>query len=87
MSERTKPIFYPAAVVVIAVLGQYAVKAPQLKPLNKAVKQLLCKFSASRVSHVPRADNASADLLANAALDARGDIPELFIAAAAKASQ
>lgn len=58
-------------------------KAKQLKPLYQEVQELSESFSSFRVQHVPRADNASADLLANAALDGRDDIPSLFVAAVA----
>ena len=64
-----------------AVGGQYAVKAKTLKPLFKDVLELSKAFSSIRFQHVPRQDNASADLLANAALDKRDDVPDLYIAA------
>ncbi len=64
--------------------GQYAVKAKNLKPLYQSVMKLSNGFSSIRFRHVPREDNASADLLANAALDAREDIPASFIAASGR---
>jgi hypothetical protein len=41
-----------------------------LTPLARRAQQILSEFSEVRVEHVPRALNASADRLANEAIDA-----------------
>ena len=55
--------------LVRQVSGEYRVKAAHLKPLRRKVAELLAGFESAGVAHVPRADNARADALANAALD------------------
>jgi ribonuclease HI len=56
--------------VVRQLLGIYRVKNPGLAPLYAAVRQMAPRFESFRIEHVPRRDNARADALANAALDA-----------------
>lgn len=50
--------------------GQYKVKHAGLKPLHAEALQALGGFDRWRVRTVPRAQNAAADALVNAALDA-----------------
>jgi ribonuclease HI len=50
--------------------GQYKVKHAGLKPLYAEALQALAEFDRWRVRTVPRAQNAAADALVNAALDA-----------------
>ncbi|MFL5910426.1 MAG: ribonuclease HI family protein [Gaiellaceae bacterium] len=50
--------------------GQYKVKHAGLKPLHAQALQALAGFARWRVRTVPRAQNAAADALVNAALDA-----------------
>ncbi|HEX4806919.1 MAG TPA: reverse transcriptase-like protein, partial [Conexibacter sp.] len=52
------------------VNGQYKVKHAGLKPLHAEALQALARFARWRVRSVPRAQNAAADALVNAALDA-----------------
>ncbi len=52
------------------VNGQYKVKHAGLKPLHADALQALDGFERWRVRTVPRAQNAAADALVNAALDA-----------------
>jgi ribonuclease HI len=52
------------------VNGQYKVKHAGLKPLHAEALRALGGFAAWRVRTVPRAQNAAADALVNAALDA-----------------
>ncbi len=56
--------------VVRQMLGIYRVKNPHLAPLFATVRALASRFATFRIEHVPRRDNARADGLANAALDA-----------------
>jgi ribonuclease HI len=52
------------------VNGQYKVKHAGLKPLHAEALRALAGFARWRVCTVPRAQNADADALVNAALDA-----------------
>ncbi len=49
--------------------GQYKVKHPDMKPLHAQAKAALEGFGKWSIRSVPRAQNASADALVNAALD------------------
>jgi ribonuclease HI len=49
--------------------GRYKVKAPHLLPLYQEAKSLLARFASARLTHIPRAQNALADALANQAMD------------------
>ena len=55
--------------VVRQVRGEYKVRHPGLKPLFARVRALLAGLEQFHIEHVPRAENARADALANAALD------------------
>lgn len=52
------------------VNGQYKVKHPDMKPLYAAARAALASFGRWELRSVPRAENAAADALVNAALDA-----------------
>jgi ribonuclease HI len=56
--------------VVEQVKGTWKVKQPHLRPLLEQVRSLLASYAEVDVGHVPRALNADADALVNAALDA-----------------
>lgn len=56
--------------VVKQVAGDYRVRSAELKPLHAAALEALGGFERWSLRHVPRAENASADALVNAALDA-----------------
>jgi ribonuclease HI len=49
--------------------GAYKVKHPSMKPLHRQARALLAGFDGWSIRSVPRADNARADELVNAALD------------------
>ncbi|MCB2227509.1 MAG: ribonuclease HI family protein [Desulfarculaceae bacterium] len=57
--------------IVRQIEGRYKVKAPGLKPLFAKAKGLLQSFAKVSILHVPRAQNARADQLANLAMDRR----------------
>jgi ribonuclease HI len=57
--------------VLRQVEGAWRVKQPHLRPLLDAVRALLAEYDEVALVHVGREDNADADLLVNAALDAR----------------
>jgi ribonuclease HI len=50
--------------------GAYKVKHPALKPLYEQARAALRGFDSWSIRNVPRAENAEADALVNAALDA-----------------
>jgi len=56
--------------LVRQMLGEYKVKAPQIKPLFTQAKTLVQKFSSVDFHHIRREFNTEADALANQALDA-----------------
>jgi ribonuclease HI len=56
--------------VVRQVEGAWRVKQPHLRPLLDEVRKLLRAYEEVDIAHVPRAQNADADMLVNAALDA-----------------
>jgi ribonuclease HI len=55
--------------LVKQVMGEYRVKAPHLKPLQRESVKLLTKFDHATIDHVRREFNTVADGLANEALD------------------
>lgn len=54
--------------VVKQLRGEYKVRHPDLRPLHAEARALLRSYDA-QIEHVPRAQNADADALVNAALD------------------
>ncbi len=56
--------------VVKQVNGDYRVRSADLQPLQAAALAALGGFDSWTLRHVPRAENAAADALVNAALDA-----------------
>jgi len=57
--------------VVKQLKGQYQVKHPGLQQLHRKAREMVGKFKAVAVEHVPREKNKRADALANEALDRR----------------
>lgn len=57
--------------VIEQVRGAWKVKQAHLRPLVDDVLRLLDEYEEVTLTHVPRDENADADLLVNAALDAR----------------
>ena len=55
--------------VVHQMNGRYRIRNADLKPLAQEAQELLRRFPKVRVRHVPRAENAAADSLANRAMD------------------
>jgi ribonuclease HI len=56
--------------VIRQLEGAWRVKQAHLKPLHARALELLGEWPESDLAHVPRDQNADADLLVNAALDA-----------------
>jgi ribonuclease HI len=59
--------------VIKQLSGVYRVKHPNMIPLHAKAKTLLKKFARADVAHVRRKDNAAADALVNAVLDAQAE--------------
>lgn len=57
--------------VVRQLSGDYRVKHPDLVPLHQRARSLMRRFAHVEVRHVPRKQNALADAVVNAVLDAR----------------
>ncbi len=57
--------------VVEQLSGRWKIKQPHLRPLAAEATELLGRFRRSTLRWVPRAANAHADRLANAAMDAQ----------------
>jgi ribonuclease HI len=55
--------------IVEQLAGRWRVKDPKLAPLHASARSLLAGFSRWTARHVPRAQNAAADALANEAID------------------
>jgi len=58
--------------IVRQVRGEYRVKDPGLRPLHAAAREALDALERWSIRNVPRAENAAADALVNATLDAGG---------------
>ncbi len=70
--ERGAPaisIYLDSELLVRQIQGIYRVKNPDLKPLMVEIRELLDRFDAWKIEHVPRSNNAFADRLANEAID------------------
>ena len=62
-------IFLDSELIVRQVQGQYKVKNEALQPLFRQVREQLARFETWSIAHVPRAQNARADQLANQGID------------------
>ena len=66
-------IFLDSELIVRQVQGRYKVKNETLLPLFRQVREWLDRFESWTIAHVPRAQNARADQLANQGIDRRHD--------------
>ena len=73
LGAREVEIVNDSELVARQVNGVYKVKHPAMKPLHAEVTAALRTFDRWRIRSVPRAQNARADELVNAALDAEAD--------------
>jgi ribonuclease HI len=62
-------VYLDSELIVRQLEGRYKVKSPGLRPLFDRARRTLAEFDDWSVQHVPRAQNAVADALANSALD------------------
>ena len=64
-------IFLDSELIVRQIQGSYKVKNETLLPLFRQVREWLDRFETWSITHVPRAQNARADQLANQGIDQR----------------
>jgi len=72
--HKTIQVFLDSELLVRQINGVYRVKNDRLKKLMKEVQRHLARFDRYTVKHVPRSENATADRLANEAIDDELDI-------------
>lgn len=65
-------VYMDSELIVNQMRGMYKVRHPDLAPLWRKARELVSALPAVTFEHVPRAQNALADRLANEALDERG---------------
>ncbi|HEX2239531.1 MAG TPA: ribonuclease HI family protein [Actinomycetota bacterium] len=70
-------VFLDSELVVSQLKGEWKIKKDQLRSLAARAELLLNRFENFSISHVPRAQNADADKLANQAMDAAAEGIEL----------
>ena len=74
LGAREVDLRLDSQLIVEQLAGRYRVRDQKLAPLYRAALERLGRLERWTVRHVPRAQNAAADALANAALD-RGAAP------------
>lgn len=72
-------IFMDSLLVVKQVSGAYQVKAKNLKPFYEKAQELLRKFDAYKIAHVPRRKNSMADELSNNAMNYVSEHTQKFL--------
>ena len=71
VNAHTVHVRADSLLVIKQLRGEYRVKHANLRPLHEEARALLRAYRVADLQHVPRAQNAEADALVNAALDAR----------------
>ena len=69
LGAREVELVNDSELVAKQLTGAYKVKHPAMKPLHEAATSALERFERWSIRSVPRAQNAEADALVNAALD------------------
>ena len=72
LGYREAEVFADSELLVRQLEGRYQVRHPKLRPLFAAARERIAGFQKFRVRHVPRAENAEADALANLGIDEGG---------------
>lgn len=72
LGAREVQLINDSELVAKQLTGAYKVKHPAMRPLYEAATSALRDFDSWQILSVPRAQNARADALVNAALDAAG---------------
>lgn len=70
LGARAVTVKADSKLVIEQLAGRWKVRQAHLRPLHQRARELLDRFDDVVLQHVPRADNADADALANAAMDA-----------------
>lgn len=68
--------FSDSELLVRQMNGQYRVRNAGLAPLFAEAQELAGGFSRFRIVHIPRAENARADRLANQAMNCKSDVED-----------
>jgi ribonuclease HI len=71
MGIKELDVYSDSELMVRQLAGDYAVKAEHLRPLHDEARALLRGFAEVDVRHIPREENAQADLMSNRAIDER----------------
>ncbi len=71
MGIKELEVLSDSELLVKQLAGDYAVKADHLRPLHDEAQSLLKGFAWIQVRHIPREENAQADLMSNRAIDER----------------
>jgi ribonuclease H / adenosylcobalamin/alpha-ribazole phosphatase len=69
LAKESLAFFLDSKLVVEQVQGNWKVKEATLQPLVARVRELATEFHSVSYTHIPRAQNAEADQLANEAMD------------------
>jgi len=69
LGYREAELFSDSELLVRQLEGRYRVRHPKLRPLFEAAQERIARFKEFRIRHVPRAENAEADALANLGID------------------
>jgi ribonuclease HI len=71
LGAREVDLVNDSELIAKQLTGDYKVKHPAMRPLHAEAVQALTAFERWSIRSVPRAQNADADALVNAALDGR----------------
>ncbi len=71
MGIKELEVLSDSELLVKQLAGDYAVKADHLRPLHDEAQSLIKAFAWIQVRHIPREENAQADLMSNRAIDER----------------
>ena len=69
MAAKDVEVYTDSQLMARQFSGEYKVKEPHIRVLQRIVKQLTRYFDRCEVRHIPREENRDADLLANRAIE------------------
>jgi ribonuclease HI len=69
LGYRDVEVLSDSELLVRQLEGRYQVRHPKLRPLFEAARERIAGFEQFHIRHVPRAENAEADALANRGID------------------
>jgi ribonuclease HI len=75
LGAREVEVIGDSELIAKQITGEYKVKREALRPLHAAARAALAQFERASIRTVPRARNAHADALVNAALDRAPQAP------------